>query len=78
MSICWLYSQNFQGKKQKFKAPILTPLSLYFWNRCCADLTHTTNSERPSFASEMGQGLWELIITLRNTVFMTKLKRWCP
>ncbi len=51
-----------------------TPLPRYIWNRFCDDTTHLTNSEKPSFASDMGRELKELTISLRNMVFMPKLE----
>jgi hypothetical protein len=57
-----------------FKVLVLTPLPRYLWNRCCDDASHITNSERESFASDMGKSLKDLTINLRNMIFMRKLR----
>jgi hypothetical protein len=49
-----------------FKAIVLTALPRYLRKRCCSDPTHSTNSERESFVSELGCGLRELAVSLRN------------
>ncbi len=46
----------------------------YILNRYCEDVTHLTNSENQGFASDMGRGLKELTVSLRNMIFMPKLK----
>ncbi len=57
-----------------FKCLILTPLLRYLRNRCCSNPAHITNSERNSFAGEMGKGLRDLTVNIRNMIFMRKLK----
>jgi hypothetical protein len=57
-----------------FKCLVLTPLPRYLWNRCCSNPDHISNSERVSFASEMGKGLRDLTVNIRNMIFMRKLK----
>ncbi len=53
---------------------VLTPLPIYLCNRGCNDPTHITNSERESFAGDMGRGLRELTVNIRNMIFTRKLK----
>jgi hypothetical protein len=57
-----------------YKCLVLTPLPRYLWNRCCSNPAHIINSERSSFASEMGRGLRDLTVNIRNMIFMRKLK----
>ncbi len=57
-----------------FKCLVLTRLPRYLWNRCCSNLAHINNSERNSFAGEMGKGLRDLTVNIRNMIFMRKLK----
>jgi hypothetical protein len=57
-----------------FRGIMLSPMSRYLWHRCCDDPAHITNSELPSSASDMGRGLKDLTINLRNMVFMRKLR----
>jgi hypothetical protein len=72
--------EHFMALQPIFKALkgytclVLTPLPRYLWNRCCSNPTHITNSERSSFASEMGRGLRDLTVNIRNMIFMRKLK----
>jgi hypothetical protein len=56
-----------------FKGIILSPMPRYLWHRCCEDPTHITNSEIPTFTSDMGRGLKDLRVNLRNMIFMRKL-----
>jgi hypothetical protein len=56
-----------------FKGIILSPLPRYIWHRCCENPSHITNSENPTFASDMGKGLKDLTVNLRNMIFMRKL-----
>ncbi len=58
-----------------FKGIILSSLPRYLWHRCCKNPTHITNSELPTFASDMGRGLKVLTVNLRNMIFMRKLRR---
>jgi hypothetical protein len=55
----------------------VSPLPRYVWARCCDDPQHITNSEKESFAADMGRGLRDLTINLRNMLFMRKLKNVC-
>ncbi len=48
----------------RVKCIVLTPLPRYLCNRCCNDPTHITNSERESFAGDMGRGLRELTVNI--------------
>jgi hypothetical protein len=57
-----------------FRGIILSPLPRYIWHRCCENPSHITNSESPSFARDMGQGLKDLTVNLRNMVFMRKIR----
>jgi hypothetical protein len=57
-----------------FKGIILSPMPRYLWQRCCEDPSHITNSEIPTFASDMGRGLKDLTVNLRNMIFMWKLR----
>ncbi len=59
---------------KSFRGIILSPLLRYLWHRCCGDPAHVTNSEQPEFASEMGRGLKEQTVNLRNMIFMRKLR----
>ncbi len=36
------------------KVIVVSPLPRYVWARCCSDPEHIVNSERPTFASDMG------------------------
>jgi hypothetical protein len=57
-----------------YKVICVSPLPRYVWARCCTDPQHIINSEKESFASDMGRGLRDLTINLRNVLFMRKLK----
>jgi hypothetical protein len=57
-----------------YRGVILSPLPRYIWHRCCENPSHITNSESPSFAKDMGQGLKDLTMNLRNMVFMRKIR----
>jgi hypothetical protein len=57
-----------------YKVICVSPLPRYVWARCCDDPQHITNSEKESFAADMGRGLRDLTINLRNMLFMRKLK----
>jgi hypothetical protein len=57
-----------------FRGIILSPLPRYIWHRCCENPSHITNSENPTFASDMGKGLKDLMVNLRNMVFMRKIR----
>jgi hypothetical protein len=57
-----------------FKVICVSPLPRYLWNRCCTDPQHVTNSEKESFAADLGRGLRDLTVNLRNMLFMRKLK----
>jgi hypothetical protein len=57
-----------------YKVICVSPLPRYVWARCCDDPQHITNSEKGSFAADMGRGLRDLTINLRNMLFMRKLK----
>jgi hypothetical protein len=59
---------------RNFQCIMLTPLPRYLWTRCCSDPNHITNSEAPGFAAEMGKSLHELNKSLKNMIFMRKLK----
>ncbi len=56
------------------KVIFVSPLPQYVWARCCSDPEHIINSKRPTFAADMGRGLRDLTINLRNMLFMRKLK----
>jgi hypothetical protein len=60
-----------------YKIICVSPLPRYVWARCCEDPQHITNSEKESFAADMGRGLRDLTINLRNMLFMRKLKNVC-
>jgi hypothetical protein len=57
-----------------YKVICVSPLPRYLWNRCCTDPQHVTNSEKESFAADLGRGLRDLTVNLRNMLFMRKLK----
>jgi hypothetical protein len=57
-----------------YKVICVSPLPRYVWARCCTDPDHIVNSEKGTFASDMGRGLRDLTINLRNMLFMRKLK----
>jgi hypothetical protein len=57
-----------------FKCILLSPLPRYLWNRCCGDPAHIINSEEPGYAASMGIALRELNRSLRNMIFMRKMK----
>jgi hypothetical protein len=57
-----------------FTGIILSSLPRYLWHRCCKNPTHITNSELPTFANDMGRGLKDLTVNLRNMIFMRKLR----
>jgi hypothetical protein len=59
---------------RNFQSILLTPLPRYLWTRCCNNPTHITNSEDPGYAAEMGKNLHELNKSLKNMIFMRKLK----
>ncbi len=59
---------------KSYRGIILSPLPRYIWHRCCENPSHITNSESPSFARDMGQGLKDLTVNLRNMVFMKKIR----
>ncbi len=42
--------------------------------KCWVQLIHIVNSEKPSFAADMGRGLRDLPISLINMIFVRKLK----
>jgi hypothetical protein len=57
-----------------FQCILLTPLPRYLWTRCCSDPSHITNSEDSEHAAGMGRSLQELNKSLKNMIFMRKLK----
>ncbi len=57
-----------------YKVIFVSPLPRYAWARCCNDPEHIVNSEKATFASDMGRGLRDLTMNLRNMLFMRKLK----
>jgi hypothetical protein len=59
---------------KNFKCILLSPLPRYLWNRCCSEPAHITNSEEPGYAANMGTALRELNKSLRNMIFMRKMK----
>ncbi len=59
---------------KNFQCILLSPLPRYLWNRCCEDPAHIINSEEPGYAASMGTALRELNRSLRNMIFMRKIK----
>jgi hypothetical protein len=59
---------------KNFQCILLSPLPRYLWSRCCEDPTHIINSEEPGYAANMGTALCELNKSLRNMIFMRKMK----
>jgi hypothetical protein len=59
---------------KSFQCILLSPLPRYLWNRCCEDPAHIINSEEPGYAASMGTALRELNRSLRNMIFMRKMK----
>jgi hypothetical protein len=59
---------------KNFKCILLSPLPRYLWNRCCGDPAHIINSEELGYAANMGTALRELNKSLRNMIFMRKMK----
>jgi hypothetical protein len=57
-----------------YKVICVSPLPRYLWTRCCNDPKHITNSEKESYAADLGRGLRDLTVNLRNMLFMRKLK----
>jgi hypothetical protein len=59
---------------KNFQCILLSPLPRYLWSRCCEDPNHITNSEELRYAANMGTALRELNRSLRNMIFMRKMK----
>jgi hypothetical protein len=59
---------------KSFQCILLSPLPRYLWSRCCEDPAHIVNSEEPGYAASMGTALRELNRSLRNMIFMRKMK----
>jgi hypothetical protein len=60
---------------KNFKVIVITSLPGYVRARCCSNPEHIVNSEKSSFAADMGRALPDLTVNLKDMIFMRKLLR---